>query len=299
MFKPMLAGKLETASWMYIKYPVLASTKLDGVRATVQGGRLLSRSLKLIPNQYLQGRFGRPELEGLDGELIVGNPTESDAFRKTTSAVMTQGGCPNVMFHVFDIFHKVLPFEMRLEMAEEIVYKHHHDHRIRVVEHEKVLDWKILQVLEEQFIGAGYEGVMLRSLNGPYKQGRSTLTEGFLLKLKRFVDSEARVVGFEELMHNGNLAKTNELGYMDHSSHKENLVPMGMLGALQCIDVHDGTEVSLGTGFKEDERKTIWIDRQSHIDRIAKYKYFPTGAKDKKRHPVFKGWRDPLDMDQM
>ena len=42
--------------------------------------------------------------------------------------------------------------------------------------------------------------------NAPYKQGRSTVREGYLLKVKTFLDDEATVVRFEERMHNGNEA---------------------------------------------------------------------------------------------
>jgi DNA ligase-1 len=47
-FKPMLAsdcGGIEN-----VRFPVIASPKLDGVRALVIDGALMSRSLKPIPN---------------------------------------------------------------------------------------------------------------------------------------------------------------------------------------------------------------------------------------------------------
>ena len=54
-WKPMLATAIEDVST--IKFPVLASQKLDGIRATVQGGRLLSRSLKEFPIVHVQAFF--------------------------------------------------------------------------------------------------------------------------------------------------------------------------------------------------------------------------------------------------
>jgi ATP-dependent DNA ligase len=47
-FKPMLAGKLEGDP----KLPCMVSNKLDGVRAIVIGGVLMSRTLKPIPNRW-------------------------------------------------------------------------------------------------------------------------------------------------------------------------------------------------------------------------------------------------------
>ena len=65
-FRPMLASHCKDMS--NLRFPVLVSKKLDGVRASVQGGRLMSRSLKPIPNENVQAMFkGLPE--GLDGEL--------------------------------------------------------------------------------------------------------------------------------------------------------------------------------------------------------------------------------------
>ena len=61
LFKPMLAATLEPP--FAVKYPVLVSRKLDGIRATIQGCVVLSRSLKPIPNRHVQQLFSH--LEGL------------------------------------------------------------------------------------------------------------------------------------------------------------------------------------------------------------------------------------------
>src|SRR5690606_41939772 len=80
----LLAGKADVAK---LKFPVWASPKLDGIRAIVKDGRLLSRSLKLIPNEATQSLFGRPSHEGLDGELIVGSPTAPNVLHVTSGAI--------------------------------------------------------------------------------------------------------------------------------------------------------------------------------------------------------------------
>src|ERR1019366_8796365 len=121
---------------------------------------------------------------------------------------------------------------------------------------------------------------MVRSLEGPYKMGRSTEREGYLLKIKRFEDGEAEVIGFEERMHNGNESTTNALGRTERSSHQENLIGRGDLGALIVVGVngtYKGVEFKIGTGFNDAERGVIWQYRAAHIGRITKYKYFPLG----------------------
>ena len=50
--KPMLAALCEDVT--KLRYPVIASPKLDGIRALVIDGQLVSRTLKPIPNRYVQ-----------------------------------------------------------------------------------------------------------------------------------------------------------------------------------------------------------------------------------------------------
>lgn len=296
MFRPMLAGKIEPPySLSNVLFPVLVSPKLDGVRATIQNGKVMSRALKPIPNKYVQELFGKPELEGLDGELILGDPTEKDAFRKTTSAVMTQEGKPEVTFFVFDKFHPQAQFTLRLGEAERIVSSYE-SNLIMMVCHVVLGSAAQVHETESHWVEHGFEGLMIRSPHGPYKQGRSTLKEGYLLKLKRFCDGEALVLGFEEQMHNANEATTNELGYTKHSSHKENMIPAGCLGALLVKDVKTGIEFSIGTGFDENDRRIIWGNRGHYIGKIVTYRYFPTGSKEKPRFPTYEGWRSSIDM---
>ena len=94
-FRPMLAATVDPNDLDALRFPLLASPKLDGVRALVSDdGQLVSRNLKPIPNANVQKAFGRPEFAGLDGELVCGDPTAPDAFRKTTSAAMSRDGAP-------------------------------------------------------------------------------------------------------------------------------------------------------------------------------------------------------------
>ena len=69
-----------------------------------------------------------------------------------------------------------------------------------------------LEKYEVDCLEIGYEGVILRDPNAKYKHGRSTVKEGGLIKVKRFSDSEARILAMEEQMKNNNEKKVNELG---------------------------------------------------------------------------------------
>lgn len=292
--KPMLAATLEDIN--ALRFPVLASPKLDGVRALVLGGVVYSRSLKRIPNKHVQDLFGHDDFNGLDGELIVGSPTHPDCYRTTVSGVMSEDGEPDVVFHAFDdCSAPALAYWQRLGIVSDKVQRLG-SYRIKQVHHPVVNTTVALTNLEEFWLGEGFEGVMLRDPNGPYKLGRATVREGWLLKLKRFMDSEAEIVGCYEQMHNANEATVNALGLTERSTHKANKHGKGILGGFNVRDLETGVEFDIGTGFDNATRTRLWVSRDTMPGKIVKYRYFPTGSKEKPRFPTWLGFRDPIDM---
>lgn len=285
----MLAGKCEDPQ--LLRYPLLASPKLDGVRALVKDGVVYSRNGLPIPNQLVQVRFGA--YHGFDGELIVGEATAKDCYRQTMSGVMSADGKPNVRFHAFDRWDHQGVFEARYEVLRNRVAR---DPLILAVDHRWATSAEELLRLEQKWVGAGYEGVMIRDPSGPYKAGRSTSKEGWLLKLKRFDDSEAEVIGVTELLSNNNAAQLDPLGRTKRSSAKAGLRPTGMLGALTVKDTASGQVFDIGTGFDEKLRRELWLMRLELPLRVVKYKFFAGGDYEKPRFPVFIGFRDRIDL---
>lgn len=291
--KPMLAVEAKD-----FKYPIYASPKLDGIRAVIDDAMVLSRSLKPIPNAFVQDTLGHAALSGLDGELTVGPANHKNVMQATTSGVMSRDGEPDFTFWLFDFWTNVtMPYGERLQIMQRAQRDGVFDGQTRVQLLEQVLvhNDEELRAYERSILEQGFEGVMLRSPAGVYKYGRSTAREGYLLKLKRFVDAEAVVIGFEEKMHNANEATVDELGHTKRSSHQANLVPMDTLGALVVKDVKTGVSFSIGTGFDDALRKEIWTRRQHYIDQLVTYKHFEVGAVDKPRFPVFKSFRASID----
>ena len=314
-FAPMLAAKTPADGFKY-KFPVYVSPKLDGIRAIIRDGKVYSRSLKLIPNLHVQKLFGRPALNGLDGELIVGEPTGRDAngddvMQRTTKGVMRIEGEPDVRLFIFDMWDRPeQPFRARLEGAHSFKAPFH-DVPLANVIHRLVATQTQLDSFEAQCLERGYEGAMVRDPDGLYKFGRSTAKEGGLIKIKRFEDSEAVVVGFEERMHNDNEATEDELGHTKRSTHQENKRPAGDLGALVCNITVGGTPTkdgrvqstggkicfNIGTGFTAKQREELWAERESLVGRIVKFKSFTAaGVKEAPRFPVFLSFRDPIDL---
>ncbi len=292
-FKPMLAVNAVIPK---IQYPVYASPKLDGIRAAVVEGRLLSRTLKPIPNKHIYGQLSTPKLNGLDGELIVGSPTSSTCYNESVSNVMAFDKIPAYTYYVFDNHEIPGAFAKRFQELLASLGQWNKFPQICLLEQNLIHNEDDLMAYEAAKVGEGYEGVIIRSPSALYKFGRSTVNEGALIKLKRYEDSEAEIIGFEEEMFNGNAAETNELGRTKRSTAAAGLSGKATLGAFQVRDLVTGVEFSIGTGLTALERQHFWNRQNEYVGKLIRYKHFPIGAKDRPRHPVFLGFRDARDM---
>lgn len=290
--KPMLAATIEDT--VLLDFPLIASPKLDGIRALVKDGILVSRKLKPIPNAHVQFLYGRPEFEGLDGELIMGDPRDPAAFRNTSSAVMSKDGTPDVYFWVFDNYLAEGNLSQRFHWTKTLV-ENDPWWGLRLVDHSTLRTHEELLQLEEEWLNEGYEGMMLRDPQGAYKLGRSTLRERGLMKLKRFEDAEAIIIGFEEQMQNTNEATRDKLGKTKRSNHSIGMKGKDTLGALRVKGIngrYKGVEFSVGSGFNDQDRRLIWLSQSRHLGFTIKFKYFPIGGKDAPRFPTFLGFRE-------
>lgn len=288
MIKPMLAVTLERVE--DAPYPLIATPKIDGVRCITMP-EPVSRKLKPIPNEYVRANLISLSVYGLDGELML---PDAKHFGDVTSAFMSKKGSPKFEYHVFDMIGNQ-PYIERIERLDQWMKNNRPPRWLKMVEPVAIDNADELLKYEEICLADGYEGVIVRTPNSPYKYGRSTLNEGYMLKLKRFKDAEAVVYDTVEYQHNTNPAKKDNLGHTERSTAKAGKVPAGMLGKL-CVRNTQGIEFEVGTGFTQDQRKQLWAIRSRLIGRTVKYKYQPAGAKDKPRFPVFLGFRHKDDM---
>lgn len=296
---PMLAGKYD-AKLIERQLPVIAQPKLDGIRLLIRDGIAWTRSLKPLRSTWVQSWVAhhKKQLEGLDLEIVTGDPLAPDAYRRTSSAVMSYDNADalNSKFYVFDIWNSPDPYLTRLADLTDMELPTF----CEILESVSISDMEGLLRYEASLLEQGHEGVILRDPDGYYKFGRSTPKEGKLIKMKQFLDTEAVIIQTHELMHNANEATINELGATSRSGHQENLIPMDTLGAIEVMGIWpDGSTyyVRIGTGFDDETRLRLWRDRDNLIGKIVKFKYFPTGVKEAPRFPVFLGLRDPADMD--
>jgi len=277
-----------------LKYPIVGSPKLDGFRCIVDGEPLTS-SMKPWPNRFIREELSNPMYHGLDGEVIVGNPTDPDVFYNTSGPVRRYDGKPDFFFYVFDnwiVGH--LTYQKRwIECPPKSIG------RIILLEQRLLHSPEEVLKYEEEMLNDGFEGAMIRSLNGRYKEGRCSFREMNIFKRKPFVECEAEILEVIEGLENLNVPKMNETGNMRRSSHKENKRPKGTLGSfkLRSILWVSPFNASTGEGFTAERKQEIWDRREYYIGQIATVKYQKYGSRDAPRLPNVIKIRPKFDID--
>jgi DNA ligase-1 len=298
-FRPMLAPPNSPISdpdfFRRLKFPLLVSPKLDGIRAFCHNHSLYSRHKKLIPSLQAQALFA--DLCGFDGELIEGNATDPDVYNRTQSFVMSGNKDGDLHFYAFDfvgegfeLVHEA--FEDRLEVLREFIPARPNVH---VVEQKLATSLADLLEAEQHFLKLGFEGAMIKSPHGRYKLNRATARENTFFKLKRFVDDEGLLVEVCEGDRNNNAPKTNELGLQERSSSKEGKEGADTAGTLICL--FQGELINVAPGmFTHAQRKAIWEQRDSLCEKIhVKFRHMLHGAKDAPRYARALGFREKWD----
>lgn len=278
-----------------LRYPVLASLKLDGIRALRLNGTLLSRKFKPIPNAYIRSRsIFLPA--GMDMELY----SKLYDYNQIQSIVMSASHPleRDICYHLLDWYNTQHAYEQRIH--DIMVYMQEHAHLeavtsctkfgppIRCDNAEQLFTF--FRSVEEN-LG---EGICFRTPNSPYKFGRSTLAQQWLVKLCRYVTSEAIITGFEEQLANCNDDKRDATGKMKRSHSIDGLYGKGTLGALAVRDVHTNIEFSVGGGLGLDDRlrQEIWNNQHQYLGKVISYRCKAHGVKVKPRSPQFRGFRN-------
>lgn len=301
--KPMLASDFIEKK---LKFPLIAQPKIDGVRALNQGGRLVGRSLKTFGNVYTTRLYSQPSLKGMDGEMAAAHETDPALCRLTTSALSTIEGKPFTLWWLFDWVEEAIkpyPYAVRhARLVDQVYYLQQVNAErawghLRVVPSHTCANLDQLLELENKWLDEGYEGAIIRDPNGVHKEGRSTPTEGGLLRIKRFIEKEALVLAVQEGQKNLNEATIGLLGQTERSTHQANMVPNGMLGAMLCKDIDSGENIVVAAGsMSHDDRIKYLAHQELIVGHIIKYKTFPKGVKDKPRFPTFQTIRMPEDI---
>lgn len=231
------------------------SEKLDGVRAYWDGERFISR----LGNQFFAPKWFTAQFPKtpLDGELFGGRKQ----FQRTVGIVKRQDESEmwkELQYVVFDAPHHGGVFEERVAYIESSLAALNIKWLI-AHKHELCNGTEHLRVELARVEGLGGEGLMVRQPRSRYEAGRSNT----LLKVKSFHDTEARVLG-----HVAGLGR-----------HK------GRLGAL-LVELPDGTQFNVGTGFSDVER-----ENPPAIGSIITFRYQELSNSGTPRFPSYIGER--------
>lgn len=304
-FRPLLAAAVETeADYDKLVYPLLASPKIDGIRVICHPTMgAITRSCKPVPNKSIREILSQSQFRWLDGEITVGPTTAPDVFNRTQSAVMSHDGTPTFTYTAFDTLDQLsvnCPFTTRLDDARTIVerYQNNFDQMtLSMLEHEMIYERDHLDAYEEAMVAASYEGIMLRRPDGRYKMNRSTLNEGILLKLKRFVDDEAVICGYEPLQRNENEAFEDERGFTKRSSANAgkavDYTRIGKFNVIATTGRFKDVAFKIGSGLTDSQRLQFAAEWPKMLGATITFKYQDHGSKDAPRAPIFKGVRYP------
>ncbi len=218
-------------------------------------------------------------------------------------------GSPFLLWHTFDLV-RLDTFALPYIDRHAILMRYINEQQDKgLCGHLRVVPMKIIENLEElnyfdeENLEQGYEGTICRGLGNPHKEGYSTVREGGLLRIKRFIEEDAFVLSINEGRTNNNVAQINELGKTFRTSHQENQIPNGMVGSMECSIVKDseffkaGQIITVSSGCMTEEEAIYYFNNPNElISHFIKFRHFPKGVKDKPRFPTWWSMRAEEDL---
>ena len=249
-----------------IHFPCMVQPKVDGIRCVFDSGRFTSRKGK----EFIHLNHIANELDGirciLDGELYSYTLTfqeVSGLVRKVKLSDDDKHALLDIKFVVFDKISEK-PFNQRLIDLKTLFGR-------RNLKHVELLETYICSTKDAvglylaNFESRSYEGIILRNINGMYKQNYRSKD---LQKLKTFRDTEYPVVGFSE-------GEGNEKGCV----------------IWEC-ETPGGLRFSVRPKGSREEREKMFLLGEQYIGRMLTVKFQELTTDGIPRFPVGIGIRD-------
>jgi ATP-dependent DNA ligase len=177
--KPMGAHKLDD-HYNKIIYPACVQTKLDGFRCLANKNELYSKGMKkfvflhhikkeiakikeLNMNIYLDGELYEHDLKLHDISSLV---------MKKYASQEDENKMKKISYYIFDMFDlssiHIDPFSVRYEKLSNIFSKYKFKY-LKLIKCTLVHSYDEIKNINDKYIYDGYEGVIVRNLNGLYK----------------------------------------------------------------------------------------------------------------------------------
>jgi len=293
-FKPILAPN-QAVDIKNLKYPLLVSYKLDGIRCIFKDGQMYSRALKQFPNIRLRERFShlaklsKEKNIILDGELLAKSLTfnELSGITRQLDKIIPQ----DQYFYCFDIIINEdfeLPFKNRLNNLIKI----RGEINVKLLDQMPIDTAPDIAALYERALNWGCDGLILRDPNGRYKFGRATVKEGLIYKMKPFMTFDSKIINVIQAteVREGAEKKINELGRSVTSKKKDDRILIEKASAF--VVMYEGKELKVTIAMTDEEKEEVWKNKSKYINRWIEYKGMLVGSKDLPRHPIFLRFRD-------
>lgn len=276
---PMLAQPFEKRE-SKLTYPLDVQPKLDGVRALAkwEGDKvvLISRSGKpWLVTTHLNEQLERimPKGTVLDGEIYL----HGKGFQWITARTKKrQEGTEQLQYHVYDMPETEVsdsdPWEDRKHYLAGLlngIPQTERPHIIMVGTSDADNKARLLKV-HDGFVSIGYEGLIVRTLDGVYEYGHRSPG---LLKVKAFQDAEYEIVGH-----------TDGVG-----------VEKGLV-IWTCSDPKSGKTFDTRPRGTHDERRHLFNEAEKYYGSALKVRYFGLTDEGLPRFPIGVGIRAEEDI---
>lgn len=241
--------------------PMYVSVKLDGLRGYVKpyGSVYTRNGHKIQGVDHIMEALKPYSHMAFDGELMV----PGLEFNAASGQIRSHDESKDAVYHIFDLPETGLPFSQRYIELKKVITEINSPF-IKLVKHVRIDDRAKVDELFAKALGAGYEGLVLKTMHHKYQMKRSS----DWLKLKPVKDEDVRIVGFYE----------GEGKYVS------------MLGGV-LVDRPNGVTAKVGGGFSDAQRAKIWNNQEVYSGQMIEVHYFEDTPSGDYRHARFKKFR--------
>lgn len=262
----MLCSPFEQKLVDKIKFPAIVQTKMDGMRfnAIVRDGKVEYRSrngkeIQLLGNLDMDFIALAGDIDCVfDGELLVASDqgildrqTGNGILNKAVKGTISEAEAKNVCATLWDVIPYAyfvdgdcpVPYGKRWASLTNLV-ETKNPTKVKVVDSWNVATYDEAKTLFEGLLAQGQEGIILKSVDGTWENKRVK----HQIKFKGELECDLKIVGIEE--------GTGKY--------------QGMLGAILCESSDGVIKVRVGSGFNDEQRKTLG---EEIVGKIAAIKY--------------------------
>lgn len=304
-FLPMLAA---TAKVDKLDSGFLQSIKLEGVRGEFTPEGLLTRNLKPFKNELIYEEFELLEQYCMDIGVVVEGEfyVHGWTFNRIDSCLRGSGNTDvqGLHFHVFDIYREDSPeddFEKRYALYKGFVQyiKQTYptlSHRIHAVEQYPFVSEESALNAYKWAVEHGYEGICFKRKDLTYKLGRSTVKQGYFLRIKPEETYDSVIIKFLERQENLCESEVNELGQKFKRQNKDQKAGTGMAqnALVYTPSINKVHKVSMTRGLSDPERMRLWENKEAYVGKCVQWVGIPVPGQVVPRSPRFDKFREDI-----